>query len=301
MSASRAIRHRGGYRRRRGRLPRDCRNPAPDADPLLRLSPSRNHHREPGHLQGRAGPTAGRNPPARLGDGQANDAAVAEGLGYPGSVAGGTRALILTAVLGAVAFVSAAALAAPGDPQVSVKKADQAHAKAILLKTRDLPGKGWTASPVDFGRANPSCLVKKFSLGKLTATGQAGTEFGRQVDSGTFLVDSAARVFKTEGQAKQAVAIRSKLGAGKCLGEALKAETPNGSMATSSARVFSVDGLALRSTGYKVTVKVIVAGKTSTLTAVVLNFRSGRTVNELNVLTLDKGWSKATLDAVAAK
>jgi hypothetical protein len=216
-------------------------------------------------------------------------------------VAGRTRLLVLTVALGAVAFAAAAALAAPGDPKVAVTKADQAHAKAVLLKTGDLPGKGWTATAVDFGRTNPSCLVKKYSLGKLTATGQAGTEFGRQVQSGTFLVDSAARVFKTEAQAKQALAIRSKLGAGKCLGTVLAAEAPNGAVATSSAKPFSIGGLALPSTGYKVDVRVIVAGKTSHVTAVVLNFRRGRMINELNVLTLDKGWSKSTLHDVAAK
>jgi hypothetical protein len=216
-------------------------------------------------------------------------------------VAGGTRALVLALVLGTVAFAAAAALAAPGDPKVAVKPADQAHARAILLTAKDLPGKGWDATPVDFGRANPTCLVKKYSLGKLTATGQAGTEFGRQIDTGTFLVDSAARVFKTAAQAKQAVTIRSKLGAAKCLGKALEAETPNGSIASSSAKSFSIDGLALPSQGFKVTVKVILAGKTNILTAVVLDFRRGRTVNELNVLTLDKGWSKDTLRAVAAK
>ena len=216
-------------------------------------------------------------------------------------MAGGTRALILTVALGVVAFAAAAGLAAPGDPRVAVEKVDQAHAKAILLKTNDLPGTGWTSSPVDFGRTNPSCLVKKYSLGKLTATGQAGTEFGRQVDSGTFLVDSAARVFKSDAQAKQALAIRSKLGVAQCLGKTLEAETPNGSVATSSAKLFSIDGLALPSKGYKVTVKVIVAGKTSILTAVVLTFRNGRTINELNVLTLDKGWSKKVLHDVAQK
>lgn len=216
-------------------------------------------------------------------------------------MAGGTRALVLTVVLGTVALAATAALAAPGDPKVAVKQADQAHAKAVLLRTSDLPGKGWDATPVDFGRTNPSCLVKRYSLGKLTATGQAGTEFGRQVQKGTFLVDSAARVFETEAQAKQALTIRSKLGVAKCLGEALRAETPSGSVATSTAKLFTIDGLALPSQGYKVTVKVVTGGKTDTLTAVVLNFRRGRTINELNVLTLDKGWSKDTLRGVAAK
>jgi len=216
-------------------------------------------------------------------------------------VAGRTRAFVLTTALAAVAFASTAALAAPGDPKVAVKAADQAHAKAILLKTSDLPGKGWSASAVDFGRANPSCLVKKYNLGKLTATGQAGTEFGRQVSSGTFLVDSAARVFKTEAQAKQALTIRSKLGAAKCLGKVLEAEAPTNAVSSSSAELFTIDGLALPSVGYRVTVNVTIAGKTSKVTAVVLNFRRGRTINELNVLTLDKGWSKTVLHDVAAK
>lgn len=216
-------------------------------------------------------------------------------------MAGRTRALVLSIALAAVALASAAALAAPGDPRVAVKPADQAHAKAVLLKTGDLPGKGWSATPVDFGRTNPSCLVKKYNLGKLTATGQAGTEFGRQVDSGTFLVDSAARVFRTEAQAKQALTIRSKLGAAKCLGTVLEAEAPTNAVASSSAELFTIDGLALPSLGYKVTVMVTIAGKTSKVTAVVLNFRRGRTISELNVLTLDKGWSKTTLHDVAAK
>jgi hypothetical protein len=204
-------------------------------------------------------------------------------------------------VLGAVAFAAAAALAAPGDPKLAVKPADQTRAKAVLLTARDLPGKGWDATPVDFGRTNPACLLKRYNLGKLTATGQAGTEFGRKVDKGTFLVDSSARVFETEAQARRALTIRSKLGVAKCLGETLVAETPGGTVATSSAKLFTIDGLPLPAQGYKVTVKVFAAGKTDTLTAVVLNFRRGRTVNELNVLTLDKGWSKAMLHDVAAR
>src|SRR5262249_57808253 len=109
-------------------------------------------------------------------------------------------------------------------------------------------------------------LVKKYSLGKLTATGQAGTEFGRQVDSGTFLVDSAARVFTSEAQAKQALAIRSKIGVAKCLGTTLRAETPNGSVATSSAKLFSIGGPGPPAEGYKVTGQVVLGGQTNHLT-----------------------------------
>lgn len=215
-------------------------------------------------------------------------------------MAGRTRSLTLLAGLVAAGFAAAIATAAPGDPKLSVKPADQAHARAVLLRKAELPGKGWIAAPVDFGRANPLCLVKHYSLGKLTATGQAGVEFGRRVDSGTFLVDSAARVFRTAAEARTAATIRSKLGVGKCLGAALASEAPNGSFATSSAKAFSISGLALPAKGFTITVDVISGQQRSTLTAVVLDFRRGRTVNELNVLTIGKGWSSASLRSVAA-
>jgi len=197
-------------------------------------------------------------------------------------------------------LAATAALAAPGDPKVAIKAGDQARAKAILLKAAELPGKGWTSAPVDFGRANPLCLTKRYSLSKLTVSAQAGTEFTRAVDTGTFLVDSAVRTFLTPKQAANAVQIRSALGVGKCLGQALAAEAPNGSTTTSNVKPFAIKGLALKSNGFLITISVITGGQTQKLTAVVLSFHHGRTVNELNALTLGKGWSKAKLRAVAA-
>lgn len=215
-------------------------------------------------------------------------------------MAGRTRLLAVLGAVAAAGLAAALAAAAPGDPKVSLKAADQAHARAVLLRKTELPGTGWNATPVDFGRANPLCLVKHYSLGKLTATGQAGVEFGRQVDTGTFLVDSAARVFRTAAEATTAVAIRSQIGVGKCLGAALASEAPNGSFTTSTATAFSISGLALPAKGFKITVRVVSGQNRSTLTAVVLDFRRGRTVNELNVLTIGKGWSSASLRSVAA-
>lgn len=199
-----------------------------------------------------------------------------------------------------VALSAAAALAAPGDPRVAIKPADQARAKTFLLKRAELPGTGWTSAPVDFGAANPLCLTKRYSLSKLTVSAQVGTEFTRAVDTGTFLVDSAARTFVSPKQAADAMQIRSDLGVGKCLGRALAAEAPNGSVATSDARPFAIDGLALKSSGFMITVSVITGGQKQKLTAVVLSFRHGRTVNELNALTIGRGWSKAKLRSIAA-
>jgi hypothetical protein len=215
-------------------------------------------------------------------------------------VAGGTRVLVSIVAVIAAAVVAAAALAAPGDPKLAIKPADQARAKAFLLKAAELPGTGWTGTAVDFGRANPLCLTKRYSLSTLTVNAQTGQEFTRSVDVGTFLVDSAVRTFVTPKQAADAVVIRSDIGVGKCLGRALAAEAPNGSVTTSTADPFSIKGLALPSKGFLITVKVIAGGQKSKVTAVVLSFHHGRTVNELNVLTLGRGWSNAKLRSVAA-
>lgn len=198
-------------------------------------------------------------------------------------------------------LAAASALASPGEPKLAISATDQARAKTVLLKTTDLPGKKWKAAKVDFARSQPDCIVKRFSLAKLTTTGQAGTEFTREVDTGTFLVDSIARVFRTSTQAVTAVNVRSQLGVGKCLGKTLVSEAPFGSTATSSAKVFSLTGLALPSKGFKITVKVKSGSQKYTLTGTVLEFRKARTVTEISLLTINKGWSSATLRSVAAQ
>jgi hypothetical protein len=215
-------------------------------------------------------------------------------------VAGGTRILALLTAVVAAGLVAAAAVAAPGDPKLAIKHADQTRAKAILLRTAELPGKGWSSAPVDFGGRNPLCLTKRYSLSKLTVNAQVGTEFTRSVDVGTFLVDSSVRTFVSPKQAANAIKIRSALGVGKCLGRALAAEAPNGSVATSTAEAYSIKGLALPSQGFRIKVTVITGGQKSTVSAVVLSVRHGRVVNELNTLTFGHGWSKENLRSIAA-
>lgn len=215
-------------------------------------------------------------------------------------MAGGTRFLVLVLTVASVAFAAASALAGNGEPKLAFTAADQAHARVTLLKKAELPGKKWKASKIDFGRANPDCLVKHYSLAKLTVTGQAGTEFLRDVSTGTFLVDSIARIYRSSTQAVMAMKIRTELGVGKCLGTTLVSEAPFGSKAKSSAKAFSLGGLALPSKGFVVTVNVTSGAQKYTLTGAVLEFRHARTVTELSVLTIDKGWSSASLRSVAA-
>ncbi len=216
-------------------------------------------------------------------------------------MAGVTRVLAVAATLGAAGVLAAVALAVPGNPKLDLKPADQARAKAILLKQAELPSGGWMRKPADFGAVNPDCVVKHYSLSGLTANAQMGAQFTRAVDTGTFLVESDVYVFATPAQASFAADRTSKVGFGRCLGATLASEAPAGSSAKSAARRFSLAGLALPAPGLQITVKITTGNQRQTLTAYVLGFHRGRTLTTLSVLTLEKGWSAANLRSVAAK
>jgi hypothetical protein len=89
-----------------------------------------------------------------------------------------------------------AALAARGDPQKRITPADQARAKAMLVRPADLPG----------FRATPSSSVgdfycKALDESDLTLTGEAQ---GRQLALATVLVGSSAQVYESVGDARTA-------------------------------------------------------------------------------------------------
>ena len=80
------------------------------------------------------------------------------------------------ALVAALAW-TAAGSGAPGDPKRAFTRADQAAAKASLLRKADLPAASWRSSPADFSQPNPPCFVKHFNLSALTETGEAGLEY----------------------------------------------------------------------------------------------------------------------------
>src|SRR5262245_41520278 len=102
----------------------------------------------------------------------------------------GTAAALVAAGVALVA--TAVALAAPGDPQKRFNKRDQAVARAMLLRVGDLPQHGWTRKRTDFSQKNPACLVRHYSLGALTATGEAGYTY--QLGGGVVAVESDGHV-----------------------------------------------------------------------------------------------------------
>jgi hypothetical protein len=101
------------------------------------------------------------------------------------------RPILLALVLALVA--SGAALAAKGDPQKRITRADQARAKAMLVRPADVPGaKVIPAGPdADF-------YCKALDESDLTLTGEAT---GRQLSVGVVLVGSSSRVYRSTADA----------------------------------------------------------------------------------------------------
>jgi hypothetical protein len=216
-------------------------------------------------------------------------------------VAGVSRILCVAALVGAVGALAAAALAAPGDPKLAVKPADVVYARTIVLQKADLKkNTGWNAAATDFGRVNPVCIVKHFSLSKLTATAQVGRTFSRNVGTGTFLVESDVHVFKTPAEAATAAKVTSSTGYAKCLGSVLAGEVPAGSYGTSTSKALSLSGLKATATGFEITVKIVNQQGTTKLTAWVVNLSKGRALGTLSVLTVGTGWTQDDIRAAAA-
>lgn len=216
-------------------------------------------------------------------------------------MAGVSRILAFAVALGAATVLAAAALAAPGDPKVAVKPADVTYARTIVLKQSDLfRDAGWKAAATDFGRVNPVCIVKHYSLSKLTATAQVGRSFTRDVGAGTFLVESDVHVFKTPAQAATAARITSSSGYAHCLGSVLAGEVPAGSYGVATSKAVTLRGLKATPSGFEITVKVINAQGTTKLTSFVINMRKGRTVGTLSLLTIGKGWTQDDVRKAAA-
>jgi hypothetical protein len=216
-------------------------------------------------------------------------------------VAGVSRILCIAALIGAAGALAAGALAAPGDPKLALKPADVAYARTIVLQKADLKkNTGWNATATDFGRVNPVCVVKHFSLSKLTATAQVGRTFSRNVGTGTFLVESDVHVFKTPAQAATAATVTSSTGYAKCLGAVLAGEVPAGSFGKATSKQLSLSGLKATATGFEIDVKVVNQQGTTKLTAWVINLRKGRALGTLSILTVGKGWTQDDLRAAAA-
>lgn len=102
------------------------------------------------------------------------------------------RALAVLLVVGLV--VTSSALAARGEPRKRITPADQARAKAMLLKRGDVPG--YVASPVMPESPTPYC--KALDESDLTLSGDAESP---DYTAGATVVSSYAQVYSTRAQA----------------------------------------------------------------------------------------------------
>lgn len=92
--------------------------------------------------------------------------------------------------------VAGTALGARGDPQRQINRADQARAKAMLLKKADLPP-GFKASAPDPG-SDTDAYCKALDESDLTLTGEANSP---QFEKPPFLVSSTSQVYETAADA----------------------------------------------------------------------------------------------------
>src|ERR1700730_1555507 len=103
------------------------------------------------------------------------------------------RSVAVLGAIGAALFWGAVASSAPGDPKKDIKPADQRYAVSAVLRSTDLPAGRWLGKPTDFAQPNPNCLVRHYSIGALTATGEAGLPY--TLVHGSSVIESDTHVF----------------------------------------------------------------------------------------------------------
>jgi hypothetical protein len=150
----------------------------------------------------------------------------------------------LAALVIAALVVTGSALAGPGDPKKRITPADQARAKAMLLRPADMPG--FTASPSGPEPSTPYC--KALDESDLTLTGD-----GESPDfaAGTVLVSSLSHVYATRAQSDASWRRGTSAAGEKCAREVLRRELAQGGAQLVSYRRVTLPRLAERSVSYR--------------------------------------------------
>jgi hypothetical protein len=194
------------------------------------------------------------------------------------------RRALLVAVCALVGVPAApAAVGDPLDPKVAITKADQALARAALLRKSDL-GQGWT----DRSTAQPSSLKQPIcpqlrpNYSKLTLTGHAESVFDN--GNGGFQVISDVEVWKTVKQAEQHMGALLKPALPKCIRYSLLKSvggTQGVTLLPTKAR--KLGKFAEVSVSYRVPVAIKSGGQTFVVNSDYVFLRKGRTEIYINV------------------
>jgi hypothetical protein len=167
------------------------------------------------------------------------------------------------------------ALAAPGDPQKKLTKADQARARAVSLRLSDF-GAGWKQGPPsNRDEPNPRCSTYNPDQSDLIETGTYDSPNFSRPDGAS--VSSSSGVFRTAAMAKQGYARVALPQLPKCFAELFK----KGITKPNSATVLFAGPLGFpsygeRSNAYRIRVSVKTPSATVPATIDVVIFNRGR-------------------------
>ena len=156
---------------------------------------------------------------------------------------------LLAAALAFALLPAGFALAGRGDPQKGIVPADQARAKAIVLRKADLPA--FTAVPAAGSQGDFYC--KALDESDLTVTGEARSP---DFQAGVAFVSSLARVYRTAAAADTSWRRGSSAAGTKCARETFAAEFERRGGRLVSFRRIAFPRVAERTIAYRFVVTV---------------------------------------------
>ncbi len=151
---------------------------------------------------------------------------------------------VLVGLVVAALVVTGSALAGRGDPKERITSADQARARAMLLRPADMAG--FTASPSGAEPATPYC--KALDESDLTLTGDAESP---DFAAGTVLVSSLSHVYATRAQSDASWRRGTSPAGETCARDVLRKELARGGAQLVSYARVSLPRLAERSVAYR--------------------------------------------------
>jgi len=152
---------------------------------------------------------------------------------------------LAVAFLLALLVVSGAALAARGDPQKKITPADQARAKAMLLRKTDL-GPGFKAKPAD--QSDDDFYCKALDESDLTLTGEAESP---DFDTDLVFISSIAQVYESVADANTSWRRGTSAAGEKCLSDEFRRQLKADGLRVGSFRRTSFPRIADRSIAYR--------------------------------------------------
>jgi hypothetical protein len=207
------------------------------------------------------------------------------------------RSLLVAALVAAVAVP--AALAADGQPQKRLTKADQAKARSIALHQADLPA-GWVGKPnTNTSQDNPRCSNYNPDQSDLIETGDVDSPDFTRAD-GSF-VSSSVGIFKTRKMARTGYARVAVPQLASCFGELFKKGAAPAKVQLLRVGPLAFRRLGDRSNAYRLTANVTVQGTTLPVAIDIVTFNRGRVDAAMIFLGIRGPLSLAFEQALAAK